>query len=76
MTLFGAQVTDADLKMSDGKSLERTGVVPDEIKLPTGADIAARRDPVLAYAASLVGAKLDADKAGALFPELKPLTKN
>jgi C-terminal processing protease CtpA/Prc len=71
VTFYAAQVTDADLKMTDGKSLERAGVVPDEIRLPTGADIAAKRDPVLAYAASLVGVKLDAEKAGALFPETK-----
>ena len=71
---FGASVTDADLKMTDGKSLEGTGVTPDELKLPTGADLAAKTDPVLAYAAKLVGVELDPAKAGALFPELK--TKN
>jgi hypothetical protein len=46
-------------------------VTPDEIRLPAGADLAAKRDPVLAYAASLAGVKLDAEKAAALFPELK-----
>jgi C-terminal processing protease CtpA/Prc len=71
VTFYAAQITDADLKMADGKSLERAGVTPDEIRLPTGADIAAKRDPVLAYAASLAGVAMDAAKAGALFPELK-----
>ena len=67
---YGASVTDADIVMTDGKSLERVGVVPDRLMLPTAADLAAGRDPVLAYAASLVGVKLDPAKAGALFPAL------
>ena len=65
---YGASITVADLIMTDGKSLERTGVTPNELLLPTRADIAARRDPVLARAAELVGLSLDAEKAGALFP--------
>ena len=65
---YAASITEADIKMTDGKSLEHVGVVPDEIKLPTGADLAARRDPVLAYAATLLGVELSAEKAGALFP--------
>jgi len=68
---YGMSVTDADVKMSDGKSLEKTGVTPDEIKLPTGADLASKSDPVLAYAAKLAGVSIDAAKAGALFPPLK-----
>jgi C-terminal processing protease CtpA/Prc len=65
---YGASITVADLIMTDGKSLERTGVTPDELLLPTRGDIAARRDPVLARAAELVGLNLNAEKAGTLFP--------
>ena len=65
---FGASITDADIIMTDGKSLERSGVMPDEIRLPLPADLAAKRDPVLAYALSLLGNKITPEEAGALFP--------
>jgi C-terminal processing protease CtpA/Prc len=65
---YGASITDADILMTDGKSLEHVGVTPDKPMVPTAADMAAGRDPVLVYAASLVGVKLDPDKAGTFFP--------
>jgi len=68
IVLYGVSVTDGDIIMTDGKSLEHVGVTPDEIKLPTAADLAAKRDPALAYAASLLGVNLTAEQAGKYFP--------
>ena len=65
---FSVSITDADLLMADGKSLEHTGVAPDEIKLPQPTDLAVKRDPVLAYAITLLGGTTTPELAGAMFP--------
>jgi carboxyl-terminal processing protease len=65
---FGASITIANVTMPDGGTLEKTGVVPDEVVLPTPSDIAQSRDPLLSKAFALVGEQLAPDKAGSLFP--------
>jgi carboxyl-terminal processing protease len=65
---YGVNITRADVIMADGQSLEHVGIMPDELILPTAADMAAGRDPVLARATALVGIKLDPEKASTFFP--------
>ena len=65
---YGMSITIADLVMPDGKSLEKTGVVPDEIIIPTGQDIALSKDPVISHAAKLLGVDITPEKAGTFFP--------
>jgi len=66
--LYAASITDADIIMSDGVSLEGAGVTPNLMLLPEATDLRAHQDPVLSGAASLLGVKLDAAEAGKLFP--------
>jgi carboxyl-terminal processing protease len=66
LAFYATSITVSALRMSDGGSLEHKGVVPDEVLLPTAADLAARRDPVRARAVTLLGGTLTAEQAGQL----------
>jgi len=65
---FGIFITEANLIMADGKSLENVGVEPDERVVPLATDLAAGRDPALACAAQLVGVNVSPEEAGKIFP--------
>jgi hypothetical protein len=71
VVIYYASVTVADLVFADGTRLEGRGVVPDEIVLPTGADLAGRRDPALARAITLAGHDITPEAAGRVFPPLE-----
>jgi carboxyl-terminal processing protease len=68
VAFYGASITEWDVLMSDGKSLEHTGVTPDQLLLPSPYALANGRDPVLARAAETLGVKVSPEEAGKLFP--------
>ena len=68
VVFYGVSVTVSDMIMTDGNSLEHRGVTPDELRLPSGEDLAAVRDTVLSYAALQAGVTLDPLEAGKFFP--------
>ena len=68
VVFYGTSITEADVIMPDGKSLEHAGMTPDEVLLPTGADLAAGRDPIITRAAAMLGFEIDPQKAGGFFP--------
>lgn len=61
-------VTEEDLHMRDGKSLEHLGVEPDRTVLPLPQDLVSGRDPALAASAEELGTNLTPEQAGKLFP--------
>jgi carboxyl-terminal processing protease len=65
---YGAEVTIANLIMTDGNSLEHRGVTPDDVSFPQPLDLASGRDPLLSRAAQELGVTLPPETAGKLFP--------
>jgi C-terminal processing protease CtpA/Prc len=60
-------ITVADVLMPNGERLEGRGATPDELVLPTGQDLAARRDPQLARALAIAGVTISPEEAGRLY---------
>jgi carboxyl-terminal processing protease len=73
VVLFGVSITNADVIMTDGKSLENIGVTPNEMLLPSPKALADNVDPVLSYAVTQAGATLSPEGAGKLFPFVWPV---
>jgi len=65
---YGASITEADLLLANGKSLEHVGVQPDDVLIPSAEALAKGEDPVLSRAAEQLGVKLNPADAGKLFP--------
>jgi carboxyl-terminal processing protease len=68
VTQYWSSITIEDVVLSNGERLEGLGVTPDEEIVPTPADVAAGRDPILARAAALAGVEMTPEKAGGMFP--------
>lgn len=66
LVAYAVSITEAEVIMPDGSTLEKTGLVPDVTVLPTGADLRAHTDPMLARAVELAGAALTSEDAAAL----------
>jgi carboxyl-terminal processing protease len=69
---YAAEITVADMIMTDGKSLEVNGVLPDEMVLPTAEDLSNGWDVALSRALALGGGKLSPKEAAAVFAKNPP----
>ena len=65
---YGMSITNADVIMPDGTSLEHAGVTPHIELIPTGADLLAGRDPILSTAFKLLEQSVSPEDAGKMFP--------
>jgi carboxyl-terminal processing protease len=70
---FGVSITNADVILTDGTSLEHIGVTPNELLLPSPKALSEDVDPILSHAVELAGADLSPQRAGKLFPFVWPV---
>lgn len=63
----GMSVTIGDVVMKDGSRLENTGVLPDYAVVPNALALSKKMDPILAHAATTLGAELSPEKAGEFY---------
>jgi carboxyl-terminal processing protease len=69
---YALSVTEAAVVMPDGSLLEKAGLSPDEMVLPSAEDLRVGRDPMLARAVALAGGVLTPEAAGRLFAQAGP----
>lgn len=60
---FGMSVTITDVIMPDDARIEKLGVIPNVAALPTGRDLAAKRDPAMQFALELAGLSMTPEEA-------------
>lgn len=66
-TPYLMNVTIGDIIMKDGNRVEGVGVTPDESIVPTGIALRLKADPILAHAATRLGANLTPEQAGKFY---------
>lgn len=67
ISFVGMSITIGDVVMRDGSRLEKVGVVPDYAVVPNALALSKKMDPILAYAATIMGAEITAEKAGEFY---------
>lgn len=65
---YGMNLTNADVIMSDGTSIEHAGVTPHIAIVPSASELAAGADKPLAAALQLLGHEVSPKAAGQMFP--------
>ena len=63
----GMSITIGDVVMKDGSRLENVGVLLDYPVAPNALALSKKMDPILAYAATTLGAELSPEKAGEFY---------
>jgi len=64
---YGVTISQQDVIMNDDARLENVGVMPEWIVVPTGADIAGKRDPQMTKALALAGIQVDPIQAAKIY---------
>lgn len=65
---YGMNLTNADVIMTDGKSIEYVGVTPNLLSVPTNKEVASRLDIALSTSFKLLDENVTPEQAGKMFP--------
>lgn len=70
VVFYGAQTTIGRAVFPDGQDLEKVGVTPDNLCIPSAFALASKKDPCLELAISVLKTKLSEKKAGSAVRQL------